>query len=223
MEDDGLTVYDGAELTPARVRFWLALDGWQADEAAHLLCCIDPRALNRWAALNAGAVAVSFPAQFGEVLALLQRAGEAGALLFPAAPGDVIRWAMSKGLRLPAPLIPAGAVVRGGRWTDEATKAGESLNEPAPGAVAASGTHKVRRRADPLAAVLKLAGRDALDGTDWQSVWAALVALAEPATRPPPLLGYVEGEGVQYRADDADQPAAYLTREALRKRFKRKG
>ena len=158
MEDDGLTVYHGAELTPERARFWLALDGWQADEAAHLLCCIDPRALNRWAALNGGTVAVSFPVQFGEVLALLQRAGEAGAMLFPAAPGDVIRWAMSKGLRLPAPLIPAGAVVRGGRWTDEATKAGESLTEPAPaaaepvpGVVAAAKTAKATQAAERVA------------------------------------------------------------------------
>jgi hypothetical protein len=96
--------------------------------------------------------------------------------------------------------------------------------EPAQAtAAAASSTHKTKRRADPLAAVLDLAARQALDSTDWQSVWAALVALAQHASRPAPLLGYVEGEGVQYRADDADQPAGYLTRDAFRKRFKRKG
>lgn len=83
-------------------------------------------------------------------------------------------------------------------------------------------THTIKRRTDPLAAVLTLAEQQAVDAKDWQSVWAALVALALPATRPAPLLGYVEGEGVQYRADDPDQPAGYLSREAFRGRFKRK-
>lgn len=82
--------------------------------------------------------------------------------------------------------------------------------------------HALKRRSDPLAAVLTLAEGHAVDAKDWQSVWAALVALAESPTRPAPLLGYVEGEGVQYRADDADQPASYLSREALRARFRRK-
>jgi hypothetical protein len=34
-------------------------------------------------------------------------------------------------------------------------------------------------------------------------------------------MGYVEEEGVQYRTDDAEQPVAYLTRAAFRKRFAR--
>ena len=82
-------------------------------------------------------------------------------------------------------------------------------------------THKPKRRADPLAAVLAEAKRLALDPTDWQSVWAALVKLAEPASRPPPLVGYTEGEGVHYRVDDLAQPVNCLSREAFRKRFAR--
>lgn len=92
---------------------------------------------------------------------------------------------------------------------------------PLPAPAAPAETHMVKRRADPLAAVLAEAKRKALDQTDWHSVWAALTKLAESADRPPPLLGYVEGEGVQYRVDDAAKPVAYLTREALRGRFRR--
>ena len=88
-------------------------------------------------------------------------------------------------------------------------------------AAVTSARHKSKRRADPLAAVLAEAKRQALDPKDWQSVWAALVKLAEPASRPPPLVGYAEGEGVQYRVDDPARPVNYLNREALRSRFKR--
>lgn len=80
----------------------------------------------------------------------------------------------------------------------------------------------LKRRTDPLTAVLAQARGQAVDGNDWQSVWAALVALATPPTRPAPLLGYVEGEGVQYRVDSAAQPVGYLTRDALRKRLQYK-
>ena len=89
-------------------------------------------------------------------------------------------------------------------------------------AATASEEHRTRRRADPLAAVIKLAEQQALDATDWESVWAALVALAQPATRPAPLLGYVEGEGVKYQKDNADGRVGFLSRDAFRKRFDRK-
>ena len=37
MNDDeaGPTVYDVAELTEGGARYWLAMDGWTIDEAAH--------------------------------------------------------------------------------------------------------------------------------------------------------------------------------------------
>ncbi len=130
MSDDGLTVYEGAELTPAGARFWLAMDGWAVDEAAYLLCAIDPRVLNRWAALNGGTVAVRFPDQFDPVHALLSRASEAGALHFPAQPANVIDWAIEKKLSLPAPLIPDGALVRGGRWSHRGASADDPRHDP---------------------------------------------------------------------------------------------
>ncbi len=81
--------------------------------------------------------------------------------------------------------------------------------------------HVLQRRGDALAAVLTMAEKQALDADSWQSVWASLVALAQSAKRPPPLLGYSEGEGVKYQTDDAERPVGWLTREAYRGRFRR--
>ena len=226
-EDEFPTIYEFAGLSADRARYWLAMDGWTVDEAAHLLCGIGPtpELLGQWAQYAGSgapwdwAAANSYENAHKARRVLLQRAGEAGALTFPTPPADVIEWAMKKGLRLPALLISDGAVVRADRWTDLATKASESLTKPAP-AAATSATHKTKRRAMPLAAVLAESKRQALDATDWPSVWDALVRLAQSGTRPAPLLGYVEGEGVKYQSDKPDAPDAYLTRNAFRKRFK---
>lgn len=83
-------------------------------------------------------------------------------------------------------------------------------------------TNRIRRRADPLAAVLVRAKSGALDPTDWTSAWAAVVALAQADTRPAPLLGYIEGEGVKYQKDNREEPVGFLTRDAFRKRWEYK-
>lgn len=82
--------------------------------------------------------------------------------------------------------------------------------------------HKLKRRADQLAAVIAKAKSEALNANDWTSVWAALVAMAQSADRPPPLLGYAEGEGVKYQTDSAEAPVGWMTREAWRKRASRR-
>ena len=92
----------------------------------------------------------------------------------------------------------------------------------ATAAESATRTHELKRRGDALAAVLTLAKKQALDADSWQSVWASLVALAQAADRPAPLLGYTEGEGVKYQTDSAERPDGWLTREAYRRRFERK-
>lgn len=81
--------------------------------------------------------------------------------------------------------------------------------------------HQVRRRSDPLRAVLDLAHHRAAAPGDWHSEWAALVALAQQPDRPAPLLGYTEGEGVKWQADDDAQPVRHLSRDAFRKRMSR--
>lgn len=89
------------------------------------------------------------------------------------------------------------------------------------GSEPANQTHKTKRRSDQLAAVIAIAKKQAADPDDWHSVWASLVALAQSASRPPPLLGYTDGEGVKYQIDNGEAPVAWLTREALRKRLTR--
>ena len=121
---------------------------------------------------------------------------------------------------IPAPLLALVSV--SGRTEPPEPERPQAAAEPAPVSVATSSAgHSLKRRADPLAAVLAEAKRQALDPADWQSVWAALVKLAESVSRPAPLVGYVEGEGVQYRTDDAAKPVDYLSREAFRKRSSR--
>jgi len=96
-----MSVYNGAELTDNGARFWLAMDGWDADQSAMLLNAIDPMRLARWVQISGGQLELSYPEKFEFVQALIVRAFEAGALRSPAKPSDVIAWAKSKGLRLP--------------------------------------------------------------------------------------------------------------------------
>ncbi len=72
-----------------------------------------------------------------------------------------------------------------------------------------------------MSAVLRLAKEAAIDANDWVSVWSALVEMAKSANKPPPLLGYVESEGVQYQNDSDEEPVKYFKREACRKRLTR--
>lgn len=131
---DGAPFYEVAELVQASGEFWLMMDAWSIDEAAMLLCAVDPAALNQWAARNGGWATVRLPEQVDSLKILLQRAAEAGALTSPSPPAAVIEWAMSKGLSLPAPLIPAGAAVRDGRWTrpEAAPDSVSASTSPAP-------------------------------------------------------------------------------------------
>ena len=175
-------------LTADGARYWLAMDGWAHDEAAWLLQGFDPHRLTAQSVRVGGRMVLLPPPEpdpQDPFVAMLSRAGEAAALRFPAPPADVIEWAMKKGLRLPAPLIPDGAVVRAGRWIDLATNAGEPSTEPVPGDVA--GTPKVwtPERLEELRAY-----RDA-HGTTKAAKWAkvstsrvrALLPSGKPATK----------------------------------------
>ena len=78
--------------------------------------------------------------------------------------------------------------------------------------------HAIKNRSDPLAAVLEMAKNEAVDRSDYHSVWAALVSLAKSPGRPAPLVGYVEQEGVKYEVTERDDPK-FFTKNALRKRM----
>jgi len=78
--------------------------------------------------------------------------------------------------------------------------------------------HRIKSRSDQLAAVLERAKEAALDRDDYLSVWAALVSMAQSSSRPAPLLGYVEDEGVKYQVAEG-LGTKFLTKNALRKRL----
>jgi hypothetical protein len=107
-----VNVYDGAELTANGAKYWLSMDGWSEGETAYLLHAIDPLRLATWANSNGGRLEVNFPLQFDAEKELIARAFKTGVLATHAAPSAVIAWAIKKGLRLPALLIPADAAVK---------------------------------------------------------------------------------------------------------------
>lgn len=120
-----MDIYDEAGLNESWARYWLAMDGWTIDEAACLLCGVSPSEHN----LTQLGQRQSFdlPAQleyeacFKVRRNLLQRSAETRVLTFPARPGAVIEWAMGKGMRLPALLIPVDMEVRSGNWVKQGT------------------------------------------------------------------------------------------------------
>ena len=122
--DDYPDIYNFAGLTPDWARYWFAMDGWNVDEAAHLLLAVAPHAtlLQSWVNHTSVGnpydigVAMRYEAAHRLRRDMLLRAGEASHLTFPAAPKKFIEWAMAKSLPLPELLIPLGAVFRNGEW-----------------------------------------------------------------------------------------------------------
>jgi hypothetical protein len=110
---------DGAELTDERTGYWLSLDGWTAREAFALLKGLDPDAYfngvlsPRKIRIGKRTVIVASGIEehaTDQLFKLLERAGDAGRLNFPAKPTDVIAWAKSKTLKLPRQFVAqAGA------------------------------------------------------------------------------------------------------------------
>lgn len=114
--------------------------------------------------------------------------------------------------------------------TQDASEPPQHFTEPArPASVHEQGKQTAgvlihttkRNRTSHLGAAIKEAARRAIDPTDWVSAWDAFVAMAQGNERPPPLLGYAEGEGVKYQTDNGSVQVKFLTRDAFRKRFGR--
>jgi hypothetical protein len=99
-------------LTEAGATLWLRRDAWSIGEAAILLTGRDPDGVvgPKTAKIGARKVVVETdPLDLaGEMGERLRRAEMAGALVFPAPPGDVIGWALNKRLNLPDPLLKNG-------------------------------------------------------------------------------------------------------------------
>lgn len=79
-------------------------------------------------------------------------------------------------------------------------------------------THRIGTRANALNHVIEKAKLAASDSDDYQCVWAELVKLADSSTRPAPLLGYSEGEGLKYQDYSCIR---FLTKKALKQRMNR--
>jgi hypothetical protein len=120
-----------------------------------------------------------------------------------------------------APEAPAQGLTSRAGQADQGSGAQQS--EAVAQAAQTGRVHTTKGRRSSLSAIISQAINRAADPTDWQSAWAALVDMASSGKPPPPLIGYVEGEGVQYKADKAggDGSPEYLAREAFRGRFRR--
>lgn len=89
------------------------------------------------------------------------------------------------------------------------------------GSVASVLVHSTKSKSKhQLSAVIEAARCNAPDPSNWVSVWDSLVKIASSGERPPPLIGYVPKEGVQYTAYNQEEPA-YFSRDAFRKNFQR--
>ena len=77
-------------------------------------------------------------------------------------------------------------------------------------------SHKLKTRRNVLDAVIEQAKKSAISPSDYHSVWAALVSLAESKDRPAPLLGYVEEDGVKYQGSGKVE---FFKKDSLRKRM----
>ena len=95
----------------------------------------------------------------------------------------------------------------------QAAPAVEAVTESAPFKM---GNSTKGKRAQPLAAEIEAAKREATNPDDYLSVFAVLQRHAE--LRKPPFLGFVEGEGCKYQTPSG---VDIFTRDALRKRIKR--
>lgn len=82
-------------------------------------------------------------------------------------------------------------------------------------------SHRLKNRSHPLDSIFAKALAESLDKTDYQSVWAAYVKIAQADNRPAPLLGYAEGEGVKYSSDTAGNGVAFDTKRNFAARFRR--
>lgn len=112
---------------------------------------------------------------------------------------------------------PTGSPLEADASPDSALSAAATQAEAFSQAV----THRLESRAHPMSAVIAKAADAAVDRHDYQSVWSSLVGIAQSPAPPRPVIGYVDGEGVQYQTSESDEPK-YYTKDALRKRMNRR-
>lgn len=82
--------------------------------------------------------------------------------------------------------------------------------------------NRLKKRANALSGVQRLAAKNSTDPECHKAVWAEMVRLAESDAPPPPIIGFVEGEGIKYQDADLQASIKFLTSEAFRKRWERR-
>ena len=99
---------------------------------------------------------------------------------------------------------------------DDATPAS---NVSAGGMAPTITTNRLQNRTNILGPVIEKAKTQAIAPDNAQSVWASLVQLAEATNKVAPLLGFIDGEGVKYQANNGP---TIFTFKNLRDRMNRK-
>jgi hypothetical protein len=83
----------------------LQIEQWTAEQSLSLLAGLDPMRVGASAPPNHGSELREKPEDLDHIRDLLKRAIESRALIFPAPPGEVLAWALSKKLTLPVLLV----------------------------------------------------------------------------------------------------------------------
>lgn len=128
---------------------------------------------------------------------------------------ELAAWAKTIGIELVAPLAAST------ECAGEADAPRRPLARDGGAGPTGTGTrvvHSTKTRTDSLSAIIDQACEGAVDRTNASSVWNQLVAMAQSACPPPPLLEYVEGD-VKWQAAEGPQ---ILTRRAFGDRFRRR-
>jgi hypothetical protein len=203
-------------LTKAEAILWAYKDIWSVDEAALLLSGISVKnylrlrrnydtsaftdekefriAANRLQAFNDDATSVR---------TVLQRSQPAA-----ETPAGWVKHAEIEGLEVSSVLKEA---IENNALSGASERGGKAFSIT---------THKIKTRSNVLDAVIKLAKESATAPSDYQSVWAELVSLAESKSPPAPLAGY-SSDGIQYRGKryELEQVPDVFTKDNLRKRM----
>jgi hypothetical protein len=176
---------------------WVGCASVKPDEAAMLLCRIDPHERNwRGEAPNPENIYVDDDRTSPDRFRVLRRAFEDVAETDPK-PRTLLDWrdvARRKSLRYHEWIDEYSPITTGN--TEKVGAGGTAPRESKQAETIT--TNRLKNRSNMLDAVIELAISKAIAPDDNQNVWAALVAMAEASEKPAPLIGY-SSDGIQYR------------------------
>jgi hypothetical protein len=199
------TVYNGEGIN---FRYWVhQMPRLTAAQAARLMSCLDPDKFenlehrpNR-----------NDPSKLCLKAKNLQRLAEAEQVL-SATPTEWLEWATNHGFTVHDGFRLAVRDLEQQQLAHQGT--------PGPAPIRKVPSQATQTRRNVLDHIIELAQESATKRTDPQSVYAELKKLANSGDRPPPLLGFIEDEGVKY--EDSNGNAKFFTLKNLSERMKRR-